>query len=74
MEMELAQLRHLSLSSRNPSAHILISLRALHSSSPTSEQDRFVRGNIRLLHPRVQVLIFHLPGLALIASLDLGDG
>ena len=67
MEIGLAQIRHHSLSSRNPSVHIAI---LLHSPSFTCEQDRFVGRNVSLLDPGAQLQIFQLLDFSFIASLD----
>ena len=74
MEMGLARIRHLSLSRRNPSAHISTSIDSLQSSSPTCDQTRFVGRNVGLLDPGVQLQIFHLLDFSFISSLDFVGG
>ena len=74
MEKVSAQIRHLSLSSRNPSAHISISLHLPFNrrAQPVSRY-RFVGRNVSLFDPRVQ-LHFHLLDFSLISGLDFVGG
>ena len=67
MEMGLAQTRRPSLMSRNPSAHIAISLRSPSFAEPNRSARSICREKCPSLHPGVQLQIFHLLDFSFIA-------
>ena len=74
MEKVLAQIRHLSLSSRILQHTSRSNFTPLQSSSPTCEQNRCVGRYVSLFDPRVQLQIFQLLDFSSSPALTLAAG